>query len=223
MTTELKVCRVVIADDHPVSLSGLDFMLSQEPGVKIVGHARDGREALNLSDVLHPDILVLDLLLPHMSGLAVLETLQERSVHPQVLVISGQASGLDFKHARDLGAEGIVSKEDQSDEILAALKALRSGHHYLSATVRAMILPLGATIDDASLQHALTPREREILGLVAEACSNADIGERLGISPKTAKKHRENVMRKLGASSAVEATRIAVRLGLVKISWKSVV
>lgn len=212
---------IIIADDHPVARSGLEFLLRREPGVDVVGCAGDGDEALALIDRLSPDLVLLDLALPRKSGLLVLETLTRRPTRPRVLIISGQASGLDFKRVADLGAEGIVSKEDESEELLAAVRAVRSGETYRSTAVTALLGPLARVRGRAQRQgeppSQLTTREREVLALVAEGCSNAEIGRRLAISPKTAKKHRENIRGKLGISTAVEATRAAARLGLTKL------
>lgn len=210
--------RVLIADDHPIALSGLDFLLSHEADIDIVGHARNGEEALEMCAALQPDLLVLDLMLPKKSGLIVLETLAHQKQRPAVLIISGQASGLDFKTAQDLGAEGLVSKEDQPEEVLAAITALRAGSRYLSPVIQDLVQPLALNEDNTDVRRHLTLREREVLSLVAEGLSNDDIGSRLNISPMTAKKHRENLMRKLGISTAVQATRAAARLGLFKIN-----
>jgi DNA-binding NarL/FixJ family response regulator len=212
------VCRTLIADDHPIALSGLDFLLSHEDGIEIIGHARDGEEALELCGALKPDLLVLDLQLPKMNGLVVLEMLVKMPERPLILIISGHSSGLNFKQALDLGAEGLVSKEDQPEEVLAAIRALRSGENFLSTIVRDLVQPLSTNNIGSSNRYYLTPREREVLTLLAEGLSNEDIGKQLNISPMTAKKHRENLMRKLGISTAVQATRIAARLGLLKIN-----
>jgi DNA-binding NarL/FixJ family response regulator len=207
------VTRILIADDHAIMRSGLEFLLSSEPGVEIVGFAGDGAEALSLAHTLRPDILILDLMLPHMTGLVVMEHLRSAAWRPKVLAVSGQASGLVFKQMLDSGAEAIFSKEDDSNELILAIDALRRGRTYLSSTVVQLIGPLAGNTAD----QVLTPREREVLGLVAEGLSNENISATLGISIKTAKKHRENIRAKLGISTAVEATQAAARLGLIKI------
>ncbi len=206
--------RILIADDHAIMRSGVEFLLSGEPSIEIVGFCNDGEQALARALELLPDIVILDLVLPKLPGLVVLERLLHANPRPNVIAVSGQASGLIFKEALDLGADALVSKEDDSDELLAAIHAVENGDRYLSNSVAKLIGPLS---DTDSAKH-LTPREREVLSLVAEARSNEEIGEKLGISPKTAKKHRENIRAKLGVSSAVEAAQAAVRLGLAKIS-----
>ena len=211
-------CEVFIAEDHAVAQAGLEFLLGRVPGFVIVGRARDGETALEEAARLEPDLLLLDLLLPKKTGLVVLETIAGWQRRPRVLVMSGQASGLDFKRAAELGADGLVSKDDEAEHLIAALQSVRRGEPFRSPVVRGLLEPLeghAAPGSDGALP--LTPREREVLVLVAEGHANAVIGEKLGISPATAKKHRENIHRKLGISTAVEATRIAARLGLSKL------
>lgn len=205
--------RILIADDHALMRSGLEFLLSSEPGVEIVGFAADGEEALALNAILKPDILILDLMLPKMTGLVVMEHLDTAESRPQLLIVSGQASGMLFKRVLDRGAQAIFSKEDGSDELILAIDALRHGRHYLSSTVIQFIGPLTG----GTPEHVLTPRECEVLSLVAAGLSNEAIGGKLGISMKTAKKHRENIRAKLNISTVAEATQAAARLGLIKL------
>ena len=208
------ITRILIADDHALMRSGLEFLLSSEPGVTIVGFAADGEEALASIGALKPDIVILDLMLPKMTGLMVLEHLQRMARRPAVLAVSGQASGMIFKQVLDRGADAIVSKEDDSNEVIMAIDALRHGRRYLSSTVTERI----GHLEGSATEQVLTSREREVLGLVAEGFTNEAISQRLGISIKTAKKHRENIRAKLDISTAVEAAQAAARLGLVKIS-----
>ncbi len=183
-------CGVFIAEDHAIAQAGVEFLLRRVQGVEIVGRAQDGEEALQRVAEEEPDILLLDLMLPKKSGLLVLEALGRRQTRPRVLVMSGNASGIDFKRAAELGAEGLISKEDEAEEVIAAIHALRDGGTYRSPVVRALLEPLGETGSGLGEGESLTAREREILALVAEGYSNAKIGSTLGISVKTAKKQR---------------------------------
>lgn len=202
--------RVLVADDHPISRSGLEFLLSGEPGLELVGSAADGDQVLTLTQALAPDLVILDLMLPKKPGLVVLEQIKRFDPCPKVVAISGQASGLIFRQAFDSGADAVVSKEDSSEELLAAIDAVRRGELFRSSKVAKLL----GVLDPAGGKPALTPREREVLSLIAAGYSNDQIGARLHISPKTAKKHRENIRSKLGVSNAVEAARMAARLGL---------
>jgi DNA-binding NarL/FixJ family response regulator len=206
----VSIVRVLVADDHAISRSGLEFLLSGEPDLELVGSAADGDQALALTQALTPDLVILDLMLPKKPGLVVLEQIKRLDPCPHVVAISGQASGLIFRQAFASGADAVVSKEDSSEELLAAIDALRRGESFRSSKVTKLLGVLDSTGGDP----ALTAREREVLSLIAAGYSNDQIGTRLHISPKTAKKHRENIRRKLGVSNAVEAARMAARLGL---------
>ena len=210
--------RVIVADDHTVSRSGLVFLLSTEKDLQIVAEAADGLAALEMVIELQPDLLILDMMLPKLTGTVVLERLQSVSRRPRILVISGSVAGIAFKQALDLGADGLVSKEDDAVELVTAIAALRRGENYLSQTVQELIGPLLEVVDGGDPASHLTPREREVFVLVAEGRSNKEIGEALNMSLGTAKKHREHIRAKLGITSVTEATRLASRLGLIKIS-----
>lgn len=205
--------RILIADDHPISRSGLEFLLSGESDVEIVGTAGDGKQALALIAELAPDVVILDLMLPGMPGLLVLEQLRDFDPRPKVIALSGQASGLAFKQACDSGADAVISKEDPSECLLSAIAALQRGERFRSPKVAGLL----GVLESTAGEPALTRREREVLALIAAGNSDQQIAGYLSISPKTAKKHRENIRNKLGVSNAVEAARVAARLGLVPV------
>lgn len=209
-------CTVLIAEDHAVARSGLRFLLGREPGFEIVASAGDGETALALAREHAPDVLILDLMLPRMGGALVLQALARQDVRPRVLILSGQLDGHECEALLASGAAAIASKEDPAEELIEALRAVQRGETYLSTTVRALLEPLEG--GDPRDRTRLTPREREVLGLVAEGYSSEEIGLRLGIATKTVKKHRENIREKLGISTVAEAMRAAVRLGLAKLS-----
>jgi DNA-binding NarL/FixJ family response regulator len=214
-----RVTRVLIADDHPITRTGLSALLETEASIfPVVGFADDGEQLLQLCETLSPDLILLDLKLPKINGLVVLEQLMSRSQPLKVVVISGQSSGLDFQQASQLGAHGLVSKEDDPEEVLTAIAAVAAGNRYRSSVLTQLLAPLA---DEQNSERPgeldavhLTPRERQILALVADGMSNAHVASMLSISAKTAKKHRENIRRKLNAHSAIEIARAAARLGL---------
>jgi DNA-binding NarL/FixJ family response regulator len=210
--------RVLIADDHPVSSAGVVHLLSGHDEYDVVGAVTDGEEVLRHCEEASPDLLVLDLVLPKLSGILVFQRLRSRTECPRTVVLSGLGSGMEFAEIAELGAEGLVSKEEHPEVLLEALSVVRGGGSYTSAAVRALIEPLTGKHDRGWEDfHALTQREREVLALVAHGCSNDEIGQRLGIATSTAKKHRENIRNKLGVTNAVEAARVAAKLGLVKL------
>jgi DNA-binding NarL/FixJ family response regulator len=216
---ENQIWRVLIADDHPVSSEGVAHLLARDSRYQVLGTATDGARALAMCRELEPDLLVLDLVLPKISGLLVFQELLKWPRRPRTIVMSGLASGMEFHGIAQMGVEGLVSKEDRPEVLLEALAAVRSGGRYTSATISSLTEPLTGKGEPGGWRdfHALTGREREVLGLVAQGCSNDEIGQHLGIAGKTAKKHRENIRNKLGVTNAVEAARVAARLGLVKL------
>jgi DNA-binding NarL/FixJ family response regulator len=202
--------RILIADDHPISRAGLEFLLAGESGFEVVGSVADGEAVVARAAELAPDAVILDLMLPKTPGLVALAKLRKLDPAPAVVVISGQPSGVMFQQAVEGGAAALVSKQDDSEELLAALRAIARGDTYRSESVSRL---LGALEPEGPIP-ALTAREKEVLALVAAGLSSDEIGARLAISPRTAKKHRENIRQKLGVSSALDAARVAVRLGL---------
>ena len=201
---------LVIVEDHGIAGEGLQFMLAQDGRFEVLQIIQRGDRAEALIRRLDPDLVILDIALPGKSGLAILEGLKQRGARPRILVLSGQAHGLDFKRAIDLGADGVLSKSDPPEMILQALAAIAIGARFISDRVRKLVGPLG----EDRLAN-LTVREREVLVHMAEGASNELIARQLGVEVLTVKKHRQNLMRKLGVNTAVEASRKAYQLGLL--------
>ncbi len=201
---------LVIVEDHGVAGAGLQFMLAQDARFAVLQFVQRGDRAEAVIKRLDPDLLILDIALPGKSGLAILESLKSKAARQRILVLSGQAHGLDFKRAIDLGADGVLSKSDPPEMIVQALAAIATGARFISDRVRKLVGPLGE-----NRLASLTVREREVLVHMAQGGGNEAIAEQLGIEVLTVKKHRQNLMRKLGVNSAVEASRKAYQLGLL--------
>lgn len=202
--------RVVIAEDHALTLQGLEVVLATAGDLEVVGRAADGDTAIELVKRVMPDLLCLDLMLPGRNGNEVLQAVCGQYPALQVLVISGQTSLLDFRRAIQMGAAGVVSKNDNPESILAAIRAIRDKRTpYISPALEKRLDPQVAPRD------GLTRREGEVLTLLADGRTSQQIAEALNISDKTVRKHRENILRKLEAHTAVEALNTARRLGLV--------
>lgn len=201
---------LVIVEDHGIAVSGLQFMLAQHGRFEVLQVINRGDRAEALIRRLDPDLVILDIALPGKSGLIILEGMKRSQARQRVLVLSGQAHGLDFKRAIDLGADGVLSKSDPPEMILQALAAIAVGARFISDAVRSLVGPLG----EDRLAN-LTKREREVLVQMAEGGSNDVIAGQLGIEVLTVKKHRQNLMRKLKVNTAVEASRKAYQLGLL--------
>ena len=211
-----KTTRLLIVEDHAITSTGLEFMLGQDARYTVLGVINHGDRALSEIARLDPDIVILDMALPGKTGLSILEALKTKHARTRILILSGQASGMDFKHAIDLGADAVISKTEPSELIFSALEAITSGERFISSAVLGFVEPI------ADLkQVSLTSRERQVLALMADGLSNSQITKKLGIEERTVRKHRENLMRKLKVSSAVEASRMAYQLGLATMTAKT--
>jgi DNA-binding NarL/FixJ family response regulator len=206
--------RLVLADDHRMLREALAEMLAKEPEMEIAGEAGSGREALEKVEALRPDVLVLDIGLPDMSGIEVARRL--RFGKTKVLVLSAYADKRFVREALKAGAMGYVSKGAAGDELANAVRAIARGDSYLSPEVAG---PLVRDLQEPERgspppSSVLAPREREVLKLIAEGKRSADIAARLGIALSTVEAHRRNINRKLGLHTVADLTKYALREGL---------
>ena len=211
---------IVLTDDHPVVRRGMRALLEAEPGFSVIGEAGDGLEAVRLAERLRPDVLVLDLMMPGLSGLEVLRVVRQRSPGTRVVVLSMHSNNAFVVTALRDGATGYVLKGSEEAHLLDAVREAVAGRRHLSPplTERA----LDAYIDQmrsAPLDphDTLTAREREVLQLAAEGRTGQEIGARLHVSPRTVENHRANLMRKLGLKNQSDLVRYAVRRGIIPL------
>ena len=209
---------ILLADDHAVVRHGLRSLLSAEPDFSIVGEAVDGLEAVDLADRLQPEVLIVDLAMPNLNGLEVTRQVSRRSRHTRTIVLSMHAHEPYVLEALRNGAVGYVLKDSNTTEIVQAVREVVAGRRYLSPPLSERAIESyvkraqSATLDP---YETLTNREREILCLAAEGLSNAEIGDRLSISPRTVESHRGNMMNKLGLNTQVDLIRYALRRGIL--------
>jgi DNA-binding NarL/FixJ family response regulator len=205
--------RLVIADDHWSVRDGLKWMLSDHDEIGVVGEAEDGAALLALLDGESADVVLLDVNMPGMGGLEALEAIQEDHPEVRVLMLSMYDDPLYVKRAIELGAAGYLLKNAGRDELIAALTVVASGGVYLQAEVTGPLLrEVGAGGAD---QPRLTPREREVVGLIAKGCENRQIAEELGISETTVKSYVQSAFIHLGVKTRAEAVAVALRSGLI--------
>ena len=209
--------RVVLADDHPVVREGVRALLTSEPDLEVVGQAERGEEVPALVEELQPDVVVLDLMMPGRGGLDVARELARRWPKTHVLVLSMHDNEAYVLEALRSGASGYALKQAQPVELVRAVREVGAGRRFLSPPLSERAIEAYARREGQSADpyDALTPREREVLRLVAEGHTNAAIGEQLFISPRTVETHRAHVMKKLALRSHAELVRYAVRRGLV--------
>ena len=201
-------CGVLIADDHELVRQAIRSLLQTIEGVQIVGEADDGIAAIALVKKLKPDLLLLDVAMPHAGGLAVIGEVKRWSPATRVAVLTGIAAITTLAQLRASGAVGILAKTCSAQELDLGLRRIVAGEEYIAEHLRAAIAA-GGSIGE------LTMRERQVLALAAQGHSNGDIAALLNISVKTADNHRTNLMRKLAVHSAAELVALALREGLL--------
>lgn len=207
--------RVVIADDHAVVRAGLRAVLSGAPDVSVVAEAANGKTALAAAQTHLPDVLLLDLTMPHLNGLEVIRQVRESAPTVKILVLSMHESPEFVRPAMSAGALGYVVKGTGLDSLMSAVRCVYSGEPYLDPAALA-VLDAGTSADAATDPlEQLTSREREVLQFVAEGRTNREVAALLGISAKTVDTHRTSLMRKLDVHSAQALTLLAVRRGLI--------
>lgn len=213
--------RILLADDHEVVRRGLRALLESPGGWEVCGEASNGREAVDKAKKLKPEIVVLDIGMPGLNGLEATRQILKALPRTQVLILTVQESEQVIREVVEAGARGYVLKSDAGRDLVAAVDAL--GHHrtFFTSKVSEVVLKgyrKGGTArePEGKSRSLPTPREREILQLLAESKSNKEVAATLGISVKTAETHRSNIMRKLSFHSMSELVRYAIRNKLVE-------
>lgn len=211
--------RIVIAEDHTIVREGLRVLLSSDPDFEVVGAAKDGREAIQCTEKLEPDIVLMDLSMPGMHGLEAIREIKRQVPDTKVLVLTIHEDEECILAAFQAGASGYVVKDATPEELVAATKTVLRGKSYISPTVSEMVIEgyvEGRTaLKQRSSWDTLTPREREILKLIGEGHKNREIADILCISVRTAEKHRTNLMKKLDLHSVSALTALAMEKGLI--------
>jgi DNA-binding NarL/FixJ family response regulator len=215
--------RVLLADDHPIVRDGLRKLLQLEEDIQVVGEASDGREVLKLVVDTQPDVLILDLRMPHMDGLAALRALQTLEPRPKIIVLTASEDKNEFVQAMKLGCSGIVLKQTAPELIVRSIRKVIGGEiwldsHTTAAVMRQFASPtdvIGAPMTGRGRERSpLSQREREIVGLVAQGYKNREMAEKMFISEQTVKNHLHNIFDKLGVSDRLELALYAIHKGL---------
>jgi DNA-binding NarL/FixJ family response regulator len=209
--------RVLIADDHGIVRSGLRLLLERQPDIEVIAEAADGAEAREIAVRERPDLAILDVRMPKLTGLQVTRELKKQAPEVSVLILSMHDDERYLFEALKAGASGYVLKTQADADLMEAIRAVERGEPFLTpAAQQALIkdvLERGRQSED---EEELTPREEEIVKLVAEAHTTRQIAEILHLSEKTVENHRGNAMRKLGMRDRVELVRYAIRRGLIE-------
>ena len=213
--------RVLVVDDHAIIREGLRVMLGNQPDMEVVGVAANGREAIQLVDKQDPDIAVIDLSMPELNGVEAIQQMMPRHPHLRVVVLSIHETKPYVYRALKAGAKGYLVKETAGLEVVDAVRAVQRGERYLSQSISDLLTTesfqkLESLIDVSPLE-ALSPREREVLQLVAEGKTSQEIAERLSIYPKTVDTYRSRLMRKIGVEDMAGLVKFAIQHGVISL------
>jgi DNA-binding NarL/FixJ family response regulator len=219
--------RVIIVDDHPLFREGLRSLVQRSAHYQVAGEAGSGQEALRLARELEPDLITMDISLPDMTGIEATRQIVAALPSVRILILSMHPNLEYVTEAFKAGARGYVVKEATSARLIQAMDALRQGEHFLDGQVSQDIveqLILGqknAGVPQDERYALLSPREQQVMRLVAEGASSRDIARELALSAKTVENHRANLMKKLGVHSRVELVRYAAKVGVIDLEqWK---
>jgi len=214
------VIRLLLVDDHAVVRTGLRMLLEGEQDMQIVGEADSGSEALNQVSASKPDVVLMDIGLPDLSGIDATRAIKQLSPGTAVVALTIHEDEEYFFQMLDAGASGYVPKRAAPEELLTAIRAAAAGEVYLYPSLAKLLvqdyLVQARHARSESTLDGLTDREQEVLTMLADGASNNEIAERLSISPKTVARHRENIMSKLNLHSRSELVKYAIRKGIIK-------
>ena len=213
--------KVLIADDHAVVRAGLRMLLESDPGIAIVGEAENGQEAVELSQKLKPDVILMDVTMPVLDGVEATRRVRAQTPAPAVLALTIHEGTEYFFHMLQAGASGYIPKRAAPEELLRAIRVVAGGNVFLEPTVaKELVADYLTRVQDGGEHDSydgLTEREREILRYIAEDCTNQAIANELDISVNTVERHRENIMRKLNLHTRTELVKYAIRKGLISL------
>jgi DNA-binding NarL/FixJ family response regulator len=208
--------RLLIADDHGVVRGGLRLLLDRQPDMEVVGEAADGAEAVSEVVAQQPDLAILDVAMPRLTGLQATREIKRRAPGVDVLILSMHDDERYLFEALKAGAGGYVLKQKADQDLVDAVRAVARGESFLTNSAMGSLVREWMADGSPGPREPLTPREQQVLKLIAEAHTNREISEFLGLSEKTVEHHRSSILRKLGMRDRVELVRYAIRRGLVE-------
>ena len=218
MKSDYKI-RILVVDDHAIIRDGLRELLKDQPDMEVVGYACEGQEALEKARTLHPDVMLMDIAMPGMNGLAVSSIIKETSPDTRIVIFTMHKKEAYVQQAIQAGALGYVLKTSPSEEVFIAIRNVFSGKQFLSPDVKDDLvdkyLKQQTVKPKRTGYDSLSEREQRVFILMVEGKSTKEMAEILCLSPKTVEKHRSSVMKKLGLHSLVEMTKYAVRIGII--------
>ncbi len=217
----MKKITVLLADNQKIVREGLRMLVEREGDIEIVGEAQTGREAVELAQRLHPDVVIMEINLPMLNGFQATRQIRRFAPETKVLILSAYASPGYIEQILSLGATGYLIKQTSAEILARAIREVQSGRTYFSSTIAKYLNKKYRSIKDIALPHqekedSLTIREDEVLQLIAEGLANKEIANEIGISIKTVEKHRQNLMSKLDIHEIAGLTRYAIATGVIE-------
>ncbi len=208
--------RLLIADDHGVVRGGLKLLLDRQPDLEVVAEAADGAEAVAAALATRPDLCILDVAMPKLTGIQATREIKQQAPEIDVLILSMHDDERYIFEALKAGASGYVLKREADHDLVEAVRAVGRGEPFLTNAAQRRLVREWMSDESTGPSEPLTPREQEVLKLIAEAHTNREISEILHLSEKTVESHRGNLLRKLGMRDRVQLVRYAIRRGLVE-------
>lgn len=210
--------RVVLAEDHTIVRKGLRSLLEQQPGIEVIAEAADGREAVNAAETLKPDVLLMDFSMPGLNGLEATRQIKRRVPDTKILILTRHANKEYVEAILKAGASGYLLKKTAVDELILAIQAVNRGDFFIDSSVsKNVINGYLSRLPDEVQEQKITPRQREVLQLIAEGRPNREIASTLHISVKTVDNHRANLMQKLEINSTADLIQYAIRSGIISL------
>ena len=213
--------RLILADDHAVVRSGIRMLLEAQPDIEIVAEVENGRQAVEQARKMRPDVVLMDVQMPELNGIEATKQIKKMAPETAVLALTMHEDDQYFFEMLHNGASGYVPKRAAPDELVTAIRTVARGEIFLYPSLATRLVKDYLRRADSGEQPLvyddLTPREREVLVLIAEGMTNAEIADQLVISVKTVDRHRENIMRKLNMHSRIDLVKYAIRTGLIDL------
>jgi two-component system, NarL family, response regulator NreC len=217
----MNIIKIIIADDHQIVRFGLRTLLESEPDFQVVGEAVDGLEAIQMVEQRSPDVVIMDLMMPRMNGLEAARQIHAQYPHIRIVILSMFDSEAYIVEALSVGAEAYLLKQSTTEDLVKAVREVLAGKRFLSPPLNELAIngfiqyAMSAKTSESDPHGRLTPREREVLHLVAQGYTNIDIARALSLSSRTIETHRAHMMHKLGLNSPVDLARYALEHGLL--------
>ncbi len=208
---------VILADDHPVVRDGLCFLLNAQSDIKVIGTADNGHEAVQLANKLNPNVAVMDIAMPLLNGIEATQQITSTCPHTRVMILSIHFTSVHIQRALQAGAMGYLLKESAGEEVVEAIRTVHEGRRYLSRKIAETVVEDYVRQGGGDVLEGLSPRERQVLQLIAEGKTSAEAAQILFLSVKTVETYRSRFMQKLGLKDMTALVKFAIQHGIISL------